>query len=112
MVITAMFDTLQFAKKAKEVGFSEAQAEFQAEEIARIIDENLVTKADFKELKKATRADLKELEKATKADFKELEKTTKTDLRELKKDIIIATGGMLVAAVFVLPVIFKLISLV
>jgi hypothetical protein len=77
--MTAIFDTLQFAKKAKEVGFTEAQAEFQAEEIARIIDETLATK---------------------------------TDLKELKKDIIIAVGGMLVAVVFVLPVIFKLINLI
>lgn len=79
MTMTAIFDTLQFAKKAKEVGFTEAQAEFQAEEIARIMDETLATK---------------------------------TDLREQKKDIIIAMGGMLVAVVFILPVIFKLISLV
>lgn len=83
MTAIAIFDTLQFAKKAKEVGFTAEQAEFQAEEIAKIINENLATKADLNDLK-----------------------------NELRKDITIAVGKMLIAAVIVLPIIFKLITLI
>jgi len=83
---TLIFDTLQFTKKAKAAGFTEVQAEFQAEEIARIIDNNLATKSDIQKLE--------------------------SDMSSLKKDIIIAVGKMLIAAVFVLPILFKLINLI
>ncbi|EKD54554.1 MAG: hypothetical protein ACD_60C00070G0004 [uncultured bacterium] len=42
-----MFDTHKYIKKAKEVGFTEEQAEFQAEEIANLINEKLATKDDL-----------------------------------------------------------------
>ncbi len=39
-----IFDTLQYVKKLKAVGFTEAQAEVQAEAIAETFNEQLVTK--------------------------------------------------------------------
>lgn len=48
MSTSIMFDTLKYTKKAREVGFTEEQAEFQAEEIAKLIDEKLATKQDLK----------------------------------------------------------------
>ena len=47
---TIAFDTLAYAKKLKEAGFSEAQAEVQAEALAGIVEERLATKQDLKEL--------------------------------------------------------------
>jgi len=44
------FDTLQYSKKLKEAGFTEQQAEVQAEAIRELIDEKLSTKADLKML--------------------------------------------------------------
>ncbi len=44
------FDTLAYAKKLKVAGFSDEQAETQAEALSEIIDEKLATKADLKEL--------------------------------------------------------------
>ena len=41
---TLIFDTLQFVKKLKEAGVPERQAEVQAEAMAEIIEERLVTK--------------------------------------------------------------------
>src|SRR5579884_803736 len=50
------FDTHEFVKKAKAVGFTEQQAEFQAQELSHVlwdgIDtkiDNLVTKAEFEQ---------------------------------------------------------------
>ena len=57
-----VFDTLAYAKKLKAVGFTEDQAEVQAEELAKVIDENLATKHDLKVLEIALKRDLKELE--------------------------------------------------
>lgn len=45
-----IFDTLRYANKLIEVGFTKEQAEVQAETLAEIIDERLATKQDLKEL--------------------------------------------------------------
>ena len=44
------FDTLAYAKKLKQAGVPEQQAEIQAEALATIVDEKLATKRDLKEL--------------------------------------------------------------
>lgn len=44
------FDTLAYANKLKAVGFSEKQAEVQAEAMAELIVDHLATKQDLKEL--------------------------------------------------------------
>lgn len=56
------FDTLEYSKKAQAQGFTAAQADFQAEEMAKLakeIDGKLATKHDIKTLKE----DIKNLEK-------------------------------------------------
>ena len=44
------FDTLAYSKKLTEAGFTQRQAEVQAETLAEIIDQNIATKRDLKEL--------------------------------------------------------------
>ncbi|MBL7102050.1 MAG: DUF1640 domain-containing protein, partial [Desulfobacteraceae bacterium] len=55
---TLTFDTLAYAKKLKAAGFTEEQAEVQAQAFAEIIEERLATKQDLKELELAMRRDL------------------------------------------------------
>jgi hypothetical protein len=43
------FDTLTYAKKLKASGFTEQQAEVQAEAMAELVNEQLATKRDLKE---------------------------------------------------------------
>ncbi len=81
-----VFDTLAHAKKLKEAGFTEKQAEVQAEALASIIDEKLATKEDIRLLKE----DLKALEERL---------TYKLTLR---------LGSMLVVAITVLAILMKL----
>ena len=50
MAQTLSFDTLAYAKKLIDAGFSQQQAEVQAEALAEVIDENIATKRDLKEL--------------------------------------------------------------
>ena len=47
-----VFDTLEYMKKAKEAGFSQSQAEFQAHELAKWFNMELATKQDLKYLRK------------------------------------------------------------
>lgn len=44
------FDTLAYAKKLKAAGFTDQQAEVQAEAIAEIIEDKLATKHDLEKL--------------------------------------------------------------
>jgi len=48
---TITFDTLSYAKKLKSAGFTDEQAEIQAEAMKEIISTELVTKKDLAEAK-------------------------------------------------------------
>ena len=66
------FDTLKFAKRLKEGGFTDQQAEALAQAEAEFIEQSLATKRDVKELEVGLKRDLKELEVALKRDIEEL----------------------------------------
>ena len=83
---TGTFDTLAYAKKLKSAGFTEQQAEAQAEALAAIVDERLATKTDIHKLQR----DIKELE-----------------LR-LKHDLTLRLGGMLAAAIAIVAALVSL----
>ena len=55
------FDTHRYVKKMKEVGFTEQQAEAQAETLADFVGNNLTTKQDLKELELRTDTKLVQL---------------------------------------------------
>ena len=79
MTVTATFNTLAYAKKLKAAGFTEEQAEIQAEALSEIIEERLATKQDLNEL----------------------------ELR-LKHDLTLRLGGMLVAGIAIVATLVKL----
>ena len=91
------FDTHKFVKRLTEAGMPDAQAEILAEEQARLIENELATKRD-----------LKELEAALKRDVKELETSLKRDIQDLEQRMTIRLGGMMIAAVGAVAVIVKL----
>ena len=59
---TLAFDTHLFVKRLTAAGMPEAQAEVLADEQTNLIENNLATKRDLKELEVALKRDLKELE--------------------------------------------------
>ncbi len=85
------FDTLQYAKRLKQAGFTDEQAEIQAEALSELIDERLATKLD-----------LKELERAMKLDTKGIEERLSNKINEMSYKITIKLGGMMVAGVVTL----------
>lgn len=133
---TMIFDTLIYAKKLKSAGFTEEQAEIQAEALASIVDEKLAAKRDLKELETNLRRDMKEIEANLKHDMKELEVSLKRDMKELetnlkrdmkeletnlkrdmkeleirlKHDLTLRLGGMLAASIAIIAGIMKLLS--
>jgi len=53
-----VFDTLAYAKKLKSAGFTDEQAEVQAEALAGLVNEQLATKRDLHELEMRLKHDL------------------------------------------------------
>jgi hypothetical protein len=49
-VVAVAFDTLVYARRLRQAGFSEQQAEVQAEALAAVVGETLATKQDLREL--------------------------------------------------------------
>ncbi len=45
-----IFDTFQYVKKLKDAGFTDRQAEVQAETIKELLEEQLATKRDMREM--------------------------------------------------------------
>ncbi len=58
-MMSVAIDTLQYAKKLRAAGFSEAQAEAQVEILAEAVRDSLVTKADLNESLNKLRGDLR-----------------------------------------------------
>ncbi|MEK6615272.1 MAG: DUF1640 domain-containing protein, partial [Bacteroidota bacterium] len=80
------FDTLAYAKKFIAAGFTQQQAEVQAETFAEIIDEQV----------------------ATKQDLKEMEISLRRDMAEMKADIIKWVAAMLIAQAAIVATLVKL----
>ncbi len=76
------FDTLMYAKKLREAGVPERQAEIQAEALKEVIDNNLATKQDILDVKR--------------------------EIREAMDKTIIRLGSLIVIAVTVLAAVIKL----
>jgi hypothetical protein len=98
---TITFDTLAYAKRLKKVGFTEEQAEEQAETLVSVIDEQMASSRDLKELEISLKRDLKELELATKRDLKEME------LR-LTHTLTLRLGTMLVVGISAVAALVKI----
>ncbi len=80
------FDTLKFAKRLKEAGFTEQQAEALANAEAEFIEQNLASKRDIADVKRDIadiKRDIKELEVTLRNEIKQLEVTLRGDIKQL-----------------------------
>ncbi|MBF0538365.1 MAG: hypothetical protein HQL03_08960 [Nitrospirae bacterium] len=107
---TLIFDTHVYVKKLKAVGFTEEQAEVQAEAMSGLIEEGLATKRDLREMEVLLKRDLKELETSFQRDMKELETSLKRDMKELELRLSIRLGTIMTAGVAAIAVLMKLFS--
>ena len=98
------FDTLAYSKKLRSAGFTEVQAEIQAETIAELIDDKLATKQDILALKR----DMKEMEISLKRDMKEMELTLKKDIKDSELRLTVRFGAMLTAGIAITATLVKL----
>ncbi len=98
------FDTLAYANKLKKAGIPGEQAEVHAVAIAEIVNEQMATKRDIKELETALRHDMKEMDTALRHDIKEMEMR----LKEMEMRLTIRMGAMAVVVIGVITTLVKI----
>ncbi len=111
------FDTLSYAKKLMAAGFTQEQAEVQAETFLAIVQDQLVSKRDLKEVEKTlelkietVRRETENVRKELKIDIENVRKDLTIKIEVVKRDLKIWFGGMLFAAVAALSGIMTLIA--
>jgi hypothetical protein len=125
MATAASFDTLAYAKKLRDAGVPEAQAEVHAEALAAVIEGNLATKTDAGEIKRdveSLRAELKRDIESLRAeltrdieslraeltrDIESLRTELTRDIAEMGYKLTIRMGGMAVIIIGVLATLMK-----
>ncbi len=86
---SAAFDTLTYARKLEEAGFTPQQAEVQAHALADIVDERLATKDDIRRLEEVMAANRLAAEHDT--------ALIRKDMEAMRLSLIIWLGGTVVA---------------
>ncbi len=113
------FDTLAYAKKLKTAGFSEQQAEVQAEALVALVEERLATKKDVADLKRDMamieanlKRDIAAIDANLRRDMTSMEANLRRDMKELElrltHSLTLRLGGMLVTGVAVVAALVKL----
>ncbi|HOF04808.1 MAG TPA: hypothetical protein PLH54_04235 [Syntrophales bacterium] len=97
MAASITFDTLAFVKKMRAAGFTETQAEAQAEALREIIEERLTTKQD-----------LKDLEMSLTLKIEGLRGDLIAEMANIKAETIKWVAGLLVAQAAVIAALVKL----
>ena len=98
------FDTLTYAKKLRDAGFTQEQAEVQAHALADVVEERLATKQDIAILQR----DIKELDVSFKRDMKELETSLQRDIKDMEYRMTIRLGAMLAVSITIMGALVKL----
>jgi len=98
------FDTLIYAKKLQAAGFTPQQAEAQAEGLCEVVEENLATKRDLKEVREcligvfgsqvcASEGPAGSLRR----ELNEIEGRLITKMDQVTRDIVVYGGGVIVS---------------
>ncbi len=109
------FDTLSYARRLKQAGMPEAQAEAVAEATRDAIAADAATKADIERLEASTRAEFADirheiaaLRTELKNEIAALRTELKSDVAALSLQLTIRLGGLIAVGVAVLAAIIKL----
>ena len=102
MVLT--FDTLQYAKKLQQAGFTEKQAEIQAE----TFKEQAAFINDWIDASLATKRDLKDVEERLIVRINDIEERLTNRINEMSYKMTIKLGSMIAGAVIVLGVLMPI----
>jgi hypothetical protein len=93
--VTVAFDTLTYARRLREVGVPQEQAEAHAEALAAAVTETLATKEDLRELASTAKQDLSEVAASVRQEIRESALGIRQEMRELELRLTVRLGGMI-----------------
>ncbi|MGD9614044.1 MAG: hypothetical protein AB7H90_12545 [Alphaproteobacteria bacterium] len=105
------FDTLTYARKLKQAGVPEAQAEAMADATRELLDSEFATKADIAGLKSEIallRNETASLEQRLRADITALDQRVTTAIDTMSLRLTVRMGGLIAVGVAALAAIIKL----
>lgn len=112
---TPMFNTLAYARRLKEAGFTERQAEAQAEALLEAVSESLITRADLdlaveRLTNRIDQVDRKidRVQKELEAKIDRVQKDLETKIDQLGLRLTVRLGGMMIAGFGALAILIKL----
>ncbi|MEC7970834.1 MAG: hypothetical protein VX171_10735 [Pseudomonadota bacterium] len=82
---TYTFDTLTYVKELVAAGMPEPQAEVISLKQKSLMESELTTKTDLRNLERVTKAEIEALKHFTKAELKKLELSTNTEIKALEQ---------------------------
>ena len=108
-------DTLAYARRLREAGFSEQQAEGQAQALAAAMTDTLATKQDVRDLETRMEARflqvdtrLSELDKRIEIRFSEQAARFDGKLADLERRMTLRLGGIMVAGIGIVSAVVRL----
>ena len=115
-------NTLRYAKKLEEVGFSREQADMTIGILNEVVEDNLATKQDLKDLSIATsqdfvsvRQEIASLKNDLQQEIRNLSNnmnqefvTVRFEMQQMKSDLVIKLGAMMVTGIAVISALIKL----
>ena len=101
-------DTLEYARRLREAGFSEQQAEGQARALAAVMTDSLATKEDLRELNLALASDVRELSLYVRELEKRFELHLEARIADLERRLTFRLGGLMVTGIGAVSVLAKL----
>ena len=94
-------DTLEYARRLRQAGFSEQQAEGQAQALAAVMTDSIATKQDLRELEKRMDARFDQQEAV-------FEARLDARLSDLERRLTLRLGGMMIAGIGAVSALVKL----
>ena len=83
----AAFDTLSYAKRLQSSGFTQEQAEIQAEIFFNIIQDQLVSKRDLYDVEKNLRVEIENVRKDLTVEIENVRKDLTVEIENVRKDL-------------------------
>ena len=103
------FDSYRYVKKLREAGVAENVAEIQAEAFKEVMENNLASKQDIKDL----RQDMLAMKKDLTHDIEGLSRNielVKKDVVMVKKDLTIRLGSMMAVGISILSILITILN--
>lgn len=82
-----MFDSLMYAKKLEEAGLTREQAEAHVQMLTDVVNSNLATRQDLKDLRGDLRADIARVRTELKTEIAQVRTELKTEIAEVRTEL-------------------------